>query len=147
MLDTNRDITQLKMGYRVKQRILNRGIPKGCEIKKCSVFSHQEKENQMTLRLHLIPFRRAKIKTSSNSTFCKGCRGRGTLFHLLVGVQTCTITLEINLAVFQKTGNSSTSRPAIPLLAICPEDAPPSCKDTCSTIFIAALVLIPRTWK
>ena len=31
---------------------------------------------------------------------------------LLVGVQTCTITLEINLAVSQKIGNSSTPRPS-----------------------------------
>jgi hypothetical protein len=29
---------------------------------------------------------------------------------IVVGVQTCTITMEINLVVSQKTGNSSTSR-------------------------------------
>ena len=31
---------------------------------------------------------------------------------LLVGLQTCTTTLEINLAISQKTGNISTSRPS-----------------------------------
>ena len=31
---------------------------------------------------------------------------------IAVGVQTCTITLEINLMVSQKTGTSSTSRPS-----------------------------------
>ena len=37
--------------------------------------------------------------------------------------------------------------PAIPLLGIYPEDAPTGKKDTCSTMFIAALVLIAKIWK
>jgi hypothetical protein len=37
--------------------------------------------------------------------------------------------------------------PAIPLLGMYPEDAPTCNKDTCSTIFIAALFIIARTGK
>jgi hypothetical protein len=37
--------------------------------------------------------------------------------------------------------------PAIPLLDIYPEDAPTCNKDTCSTMFIAALFIIARSWK
>ena len=37
--------------------------------------------------------------------------------------------------------------PAIPLLGIFPEDFPTGNKDTCSTMFIAALFIIARTWK
>jgi hypothetical protein len=37
--------------------------------------------------------------------------------------------------------------PAIPLLGIYPEDVPTSKKGTCSTMFIAALFIIARTWK
>ena len=37
--------------------------------------------------------------------------------------------------------------PAIPLLGIYPEDAPKCNKDTCSTILIAALFVIARSWK
>jgi hypothetical protein len=37
--------------------------------------------------------------------------------------------------------------PAIPLLVIYPEDVPTGKKDTCSTMFIAALLIIARTWK
>jgi hypothetical protein len=37
--------------------------------------------------------------------------------------------------------------PAIPLLGIYPEDAPTCNKDTCSTMFIAALCIIARSWK
>jgi hypothetical protein len=35
----------------------------------------------------------------------------------------------------------------VPLLGIYPEDAPTCNKDTCSTMFIAALFIIARSWK
>jgi hypothetical protein len=37
--------------------------------------------------------------------------------------------------------------PAIPLLGIYPEDAPTCNKDMCSTMFIAAIFIIARSWK
>ena len=37
--------------------------------------------------------------------------------------------------------------PAIPLLGIYTEDVPTSKKNTCSTMFIAALFIIARSWK
>jgi hypothetical protein len=37
--------------------------------------------------------------------------------------------------------------PAIPLLGIYSEDAPTCNKDTCFTMFIAALFIIARSWK
>ena len=37
--------------------------------------------------------------------------------------------------------------PAIPLLGIYPEEIPNCRKDTCSTIFIKASFIIPRSWK
>ena len=37
--------------------------------------------------------------------------------------------------------------PAIPLLGIYPEDSPACNKDTCSTMFIAVLFIIARSWK
>jgi hypothetical protein len=37
--------------------------------------------------------------------------------------------------------------PAIPLLGIYPKAAPTYNKDTCSTMFIAALFIIARRWK
>ena len=37
--------------------------------------------------------------------------------------------------------------PAMPLLSIYPEDIPNGNKDTCSTMFIAALFIIARSWK
>jgi hypothetical protein len=37
--------------------------------------------------------------------------------------------------------------PTIPLMGIYPENAPRCNKDTCSTMFIAALLIIARSWK
>jgi hypothetical protein len=37
--------------------------------------------------------------------------------------------------------------PAIPLLGIYPEEVPTGIKDTCFTMFIAALFIIARSWK
>jgi hypothetical protein len=37
--------------------------------------------------------------------------------------------------------------PAIPLLGIYPEDVLTGNKDTSSTMFIAALFMVPRQWK
>jgi hypothetical protein len=37
--------------------------------------------------------------------------------------------------------------PAIPLMGIYAEDAPTCNKDTCSTMFIAAIFIIARSWK
>jgi hypothetical protein len=67
---------------------------------------------------------------------------------LLVGLQACTTTLEISLEIPQKIGHSTTPEdPTIPLLGIYPEDVPTGNKDTCSTMFIAALFIIARSWK
>ena len=66
---------------------------------------------------------------------------------LLVGLQAGTTTLEISLAVFRKLDIVLLEDPAIPLLGIYPEDVPTSNKETCSTMFIAALFIIARSWK
>jgi hypothetical protein len=47
----------------------------------------------------------------------------------------------------QKFGHSTTGYPAIPLLGIYPRDSLTYNKDTCSTMFIAALLIIARSWK
>ena len=63
---------------------------------------------------------------------------------LLVGLQACTTTLEISLAVPQKIALED---PAISFLVIYPKDVPTGKKDTCSTMIIAALFIIARSWK
>jgi hypothetical protein len=66
---------------------------------------------------------------------------------LLVGLQADTTILEISLAVLRKLDIVLPEDPAIPILGIYTEDAPTCNKDTCSTMFIAALFIIARSWK
>ena len=66
---------------------------------------------------------------------------------LLVGLQACTTTLEVGLVVPQKIGHSTTRRSSnIPIFQY-PEDVPTVNKNTCSTMLIAALFIIARSWK
>ena len=60
------------------------------------------------------------------------------------------VELQIGTSVWQflrKLGTSLLKDPAIPLLGIYPEDSPACNKDTYSTMFIAALFIISRSWK
>jgi hypothetical protein len=66
---------------------------------------------------------------------------------LLVGLKACTTTLEISLAFPLKIGESTTGDLALPLLGIYPEDVPTGSKNTCFTMFIAALFIIARSSK
>jgi len=65
----------------------------------------------------------------------------------LVGLQTGTTILEIIWRILRKLDIPLPEDPAIPLLGIYPKDAPTYNKDTCSTMFIAALFIIARSWK
>ena len=47
----------------------------------------------------------------------------------------------------RKLGMTLPEDPDIPLLGIYPEDSPAYNKDTCTTMFIAALFIIARSWK
>ena len=90
------------MKYKPKQRILTEeSLVAEKHLKKCSTFLViREMKIKMTLRFYLIPIRMSGTKNSSKEN----------TFPLLVGVQSCTTTLEINLSVPQKFWNRSNSR-------------------------------------
>jgi hypothetical protein len=66
---------------------------------------------------------------------------------LLVGLQACTPLWNLVWWFLTILNIVLSEDPAIPLLGIYPEDVPTGNKDTCSTIFIAALFIIARSWK
>jgi hypothetical protein len=66
---------------------------------------------------------------------------------LLVGLKASTTTLEISLAFLRELDIVLPEDPAILLLGIYLEDAPTCNNNTCSTMFIAALFIIAKTWK
>jgi hypothetical protein len=100
-----------------------------------------------TLRFHLTPVRMAKIKNSGDSRCWGGCGERGTLFHCWWD---CKLVQPLWKSVWwflRKLDIVLPEDPAIPLLGIYPEDSPTCNKHTCSTMFIAALFIIARSWK
>ena len=75
-------------------------------LKKCSTsLVIRETQIKMTLRFHLTPVRMAKIRSSGDHRCWQGCEKRRA--PLLVGLQTGTTTLEVSLAVPQKSGHST----------------------------------------
>jgi hypothetical protein len=63
------------------------------------------------------------------------------------GIASLYSTLEISLAVPQKIRHSTTRRSSNSFLGVYPEYVPTCNKYTCSTMFIAALFIIARSWK
>jgi hypothetical protein len=100
-----------------------------------------------TLRFYLTPVKMAKLKNLDDSRCCRGCGERGTLLHCWWD---CKLVQPLWKSVWQflrKLDIVLLEDPAILLLSIYPEDVPTGNKDTCSTMFIAALFRIARSWK
>ena len=71
---------------------------------------------------------------------------KGNPLTLLVGMQTSTGAMGNSVEVLKKLEIELPYDPAIPLLGIHTEETR-SERDTCTTMFIAALFIIARTWK
>ena len=101
-----------------------------------------------TLRFHLTPVRMAKIKNSDDSRCWQGCGERGTL--LLHCWWVCKLVQPLWKSIWwflRKLDIVLPEDPATPLLVIYPKDSPTYNKDICSTMCIAALFIIARSWK
>jgi hypothetical protein len=89
----------------------------------------------------------AKIKNSSDIRCWRGCGESGIFFHCWWECKLEQLLWKSVWWFLRKLDIVLPEDTAIPLLGIYPEDAPTCNKDTCSTMFIAALLIIARSWK
>ena len=117
-------------------------------LKKCSTFLViREMQIKMTLRFHLTPIRMAKIKNSGDSRCWWGCGERGTLLHCWWDCKVVQPLWKSVWLFLRKLDIVLPEETAIPFLGIYLKDAPTCNKDTCSTMFTAALFIIASSWK
>ena len=102
-----------------------------------------ERQIRTTVRYHLMPVRMAIIKKSSNSKCWKGCGEKGSLLYCWWECKLIQPLWKTVWRFLKKLKIELPYDPAIPLLGIYPEKTIIE-KETCTTIFTAALFTIAR---
>ena len=88
-----------------------------------------------------------KSKDSGDHTCWWGCGERGTILHCWWDCKLIQPLWKLIWQILRKLEISLPEDPAILLLGIYPKDALTCKESTCSTVFIAALFIIARSWR
>jgi hypothetical protein len=95
-----------------------------------------------TLTFYQTPVRMTKIKNADYSRCWQECRERGTLLHYWWDYKLVQPPWKSFWWFLGKLDIVISDDLSIPLLGIYPEDVPTCSKDTCSTKFLANLLII-----
>ena len=106
----------------------------------------REMQVKTTVRYHLMLVRMAIIKKARNNNCWKGCGEKGTFLHCWWECKLIQPLWKTVWRFLKKLKIELPYDPVIPLLGIYPEKTVIQ-KESRTTMFIAALFTIARTWK
>ena len=120
------------------------GLPYDLAISLLGIFP-KEMQIKTKMRCPLTQFRMAIIKKCTHNKCWRGCGEKGTVLHCWWECKLIE-SLWRTFGGFLQTKIELPYDPAIPLLGIYPEQTIIQ-KESCTTMFIAALFTISRTWN